>query len=70
MMGSGSGGLLIDAYSTMQAQKRRIYNQLHGVYHHQLQKYLSGVSKSLKIETGSQRDITKCPAISCPTVQG
>ena len=38
-------GMLIDAYSTMQAQKRRIYNQLDGVYHPQLQKYLFRVSE-------------------------
>ena len=48
-------GLLIDAYSIMMAQKRSIYNQLDGVHRHQLQKYLFEVSKSLKIETGSQR---------------
>ena len=61
-------GMLIDAYTTMQAQKRCIYNQLDGVYHPQLQKYLFRVSESLKIETGSQRHITRCPAISCLTV--
>ena len=54
----------------MQAQKRRVYYQLGGasVYHHQLQQYRFRVSESLKIETESQRDTTKCPAIGCPTI--
>ena len=47
----------------MQAQKRRVYNQPGGVYHQKLQKYAFTVSESLKIETESQRDTTKCPAI-------
>ena len=42
----------------MQAQKRRVHNQLGGVHHHQLQKYAFRVSDSLKIETWSQRDTT------------
>ena len=60
-------GCLSTLYSTMQAQKCRISSQLDGVFHHQLQKYLFRVSESLKIEAGSPQDITKCPAISCPT---
>ena len=36
-------GMLVDAYSIVQAQKRRIYNQLDGVYHHQLQKILTSI---------------------------
>ena len=52
----------------MQAQRRRVYNLLGGVHHHQLQKYALGVSESLKIETESRRDATKGHAISCPTI--
>ena len=66
----------------MQAQKRWTSSQLHGVYDQLLQKYLFkntslkkqlqedlfGVSESLKIDAGSQQDITKCAAISCPTL--
>ena len=55
-------------YSLVQAQKRRVYNQLGSVYHHQLQKYPFRVSESLKIETESQRDTIKCPTTGCPTI--
>ena len=61
-------GCLSTLYSAMQAQKRRVYNQMGGVHHHQLQEYAFRVSASSKIETESQRDTTKCPAISCPTI--
>ena len=61
-------GCLSTLYSTLQAQKHRVYNQLGVVYHRQLQKYPFRVSESLKIETECQRDATKCPAIGCPTI--
>ena len=53
----------------MQTQKRRFYNQLGGVNNHQVHNYLFRVSEGLKIETGSQRDITKYSAIGCPIAE-
>ena len=53
-------------YSTIWAKMRRVYNQLGGVHHHQLQKYLFGVYECLKIETGIQQHTTKRPATRCP----
>ena len=51
----------------MQAQKRRVHNQLGGVqvHHHLLQKYAFRVSDRLKIETYSQRD-TQVPCYQLP----
>ena len=68
-MGSGSGGgCLSTLYSTLHAQKRRAYNQLGAVYHHQLQQYPFRVSESLKFERESQRGTAKYPAIGCLTI--